>query len=72
MEYKVKHKGPQGFRSYGNVKTNRFGNLELGLKATPEFKALVADTKEGDWINFSLFQADPAEAPPAKPAGVPF
>lgn len=54
--YTVKHKGAEGkFLTYGNVKKNKWGNLSLGMKATPLLKKLIAETPEGEWVNFSLF-----------------
>lgn len=74
MNYNVKRKGLDGkFQTYGNVKTNQWGNLSLGMRATEQLKKLVAETPDGGWINFSLFDAEQkpggdARRQPAAPA----
>lgn len=52
--YSAKRKDKEGkWKTFGNVKKNQYGNYSLGLKNTPELKALVNSSAE--WINFSLF-----------------
>lgn len=57
MNYKVSKKKADGkWWTWGRIKTNQFGNLQLSFKVTDEFKALVNDGSE--WLNFSLFDDD--------------
>lgn len=39
--------------TFGSLKTNQYGNLQLSFKNTPELKKLILEG--GEWINFSLF-----------------
>lgn len=68
--FKVSRKNAEGkFWQYGNLKKNKFGNYSLGMRATADFKKLVADTTEGEWINFNLFK-DEGKKSEGKPAVV--
>jgi len=65
-KYSVKKKNAQGkFWSFGNVKKNQYGNYQLGLKVTTELRALVESSKEGEWLNFSLFKDEDERKEPA-------
>lgn len=70
--YTVKRKGEDGkYFSYGNVKKNQFGNYSLGLKVTPELKALVQLAEIKSWLNFSMFDEKPKEQKPSDPQEPP-
>jgi hypothetical protein len=55
-EYKVSKKINDKWVTLGNVKTNQWGNLSLGLHCTQQFKEIVASTEDGKWLNLSLFE----------------
>ncbi len=73
-EHKLSAKRPDTGKwwTYGSIKVNQYGNLQAGLRVTPELKALI-DANDGKWINFSLFpvgqKAD--EAKPEQKASTP-
>jgi hypothetical protein len=58
MNYKVsgKRKDTGKWWTFGNIKTNQYGNLQLSFKNTDEFKKFIEAS--GDWLNFSLFPDD--------------
>jgi len=55
MNFKVSKKINEKWQSFGNVKKNKFDNLQLGLHCTADLKKIIADTEDGGWINFALF-----------------
>lgn len=62
MDHKVSAKKPDGkWWTFGSLKTNQYGNLQLSFKNTDDFKAFVNGS--GEWINFSLFEDKPKEEP---------
>jgi thiamine monophosphate synthase len=44
------------WRTFGTIKLNKFGHLQLSIRNSQEFKELVAGG--ADWLNFSLFDED--------------
>ena len=56
MNFKVSKKINDKWVSVGNIKQNQYGNPALGLHCTPQLKQLIADTPDGKWINFALFE----------------
>lgn len=70
--YQVKAKRPDTgkFWGFGNCKMGKYGNWQIGMKVTPELKALIS-ANEGGWINFSLFSEDEKrEVPPEAKEGI--
>jgi hypothetical protein len=63
MDKKVSKKIDGKWWTFGSIKVNKFNNLELGMKITPELLKLIADTGEGKWLNFSLFDSDGTKKP---------
>lgn len=58
------------FWSFGNMKMGKYGNWQIGMKVTPELKAMI-EANDGKWINFSLFAEDEKrEVPPEAKAGI--
>ena len=53
--YNVSKKRGEKWWSYGRIAINKFGNLQLSMKITPELQELV--NGEG-YLNFSLFEDD--------------
>ncbi len=67
-KYKVSQKAADGkWRQFGNVSKNKYGNFSLGMKVTPELRKLLADAKEGGWLNFALFEDAGERKPAARP-----
>lgn len=58
MNYEVKVKRTDTGRWWGvgNVRLNKWGNPQLGLRYTKELHDWIAAHKEGDWLNLSLFE----------------
>jgi len=56
MNYKVSAKRNGKWWTFGSIKKNQFGNLQLSFKNTPELKEFVANG--GEWLNLSLFDTD--------------
>lgn len=56
-EYKLsaKREDTGRFWSFGKMSVNQFGNWSIGIKVTPELKALV-NAKDGGYINLSVFE----------------
>jgi len=61
LNYKVSKKIDDKWLSFGNVKRNSYGNMQLGIHVTALFKKIVAETEEGKWLNLSLFEDKPKE-----------
>lgn len=61
-DYKLKAKINGKFFTVGNLKTNQWGNLQAGIKVTPELKGLV-ESNEGGWLNLSCYAEDGSDAP---------
>lgn len=54
------------FWQFGNLKHNaEYGNWRMGVKVTPELKALIA-ANDGKWLNFSLFAENEKKEPSAE------
>lgn len=65
MNFKVSKKKTDGkWWSWGSIKENQYGNLQLSFKNTPEFKQMINES--GDWLNFSLFEDKPKDLPSAE------
>ena len=49
--------------TFGSLAKNKWNNWSIGMKMTPELRALLASKQDGDWINFSLFEdeSNPAQ-----------
>lgn len=58
MNYTVKTKHEGKFLTIGNVRKNQFGNYQVGLKMGPVLRSLIANAKDGDWVNLSMFVDD--------------
>lgn len=54
--YKLSAKVNGKWFTFGNLKNNQYGNLQLGIKITPEFLAFVEAAKEKGWLNLSAFE----------------
>ncbi len=57
--YKVSKKIDEKWKSFGSVKPNKWGNMSLGLHCTAEFKKIIADTPDGEWLNLACFEEKP-------------
>lgn len=69
MDYKIAMKVDGKFQNVGNFKQNKWGNMSLGLRVTPELAKLILETETGKWINLSAFPDDgerPAKAAQSK------
>ena len=56
MNYEIKHKRANGkWWGFGRIQKNKWDNLQLSMKVTPELIELVT-SKQGEWLNFSLFE----------------
>lgn len=44
--------------TFGNLKKNNYGNLQLSLKVSEDLKNLIRGKKDGEYVNFSLFEDD--------------
>lgn len=58
QDFKVCKKIDDKYQTFGSVKKNKWDRYGLGLRCTAQFKMMIADTPEGDWINFNLFADD--------------
>lgn len=65
MKYKVSKKINDKWQTVGNIGPNKWGNLQLSIKNTPEFKAMV--NSDAQWLNFSLFEDEQKETKPPAP-----
>lgn len=54
-QYDIKAKRNGKFWTFGNMKTNQWGNLSLGMKVSDELVELI-NANRGQWINFSVFE----------------
>ena len=54
-DYKISKKINDNWKTLGNVKTNQWGNLSLGLHCTEQLKQLINEVESGKWLNLSLF-----------------
>lgn len=59
QEYKLSAKRADTGKwwTFGNIKKNKYDNVQASLRVTPELKALI-EANDGKWINFSLFPVD--------------
>lgn len=57
-DYKIAMKVGGKFQNVGNFKQNKWGNMSLGLRVTPELAKLILETETGKWINLSAFPDD--------------
>jgi hypothetical protein len=55
MQYEVKAKRNGKFWGFGRIQKNKWDNLQLSMKVTPELIELVT-ANQGGWLNFSLFE----------------
>ncbi len=63
-KHSVRKKIGEKWQTFGNVAVNQWGNLELGLRITPELRALIESVEDGKWINFRLLPDKPREEKP--------
>lgn len=76
MEFNVSAKVNGKWWTFGRIRNNKFGNLDLSFKNTPELKKFV--NEGGEWLNFALFEpreksGSPQKATPQEaPDEVPF
>ena len=68
-KYKVSDKLNGKWHSYGNVTPGEKGP-RLGLRVSPELRELLANKKDGEWLNFLLFESD-GEKPATGRASAP-
>ena len=68
MKYKVSAKRNDKWWTFGAVKENQYGNLQLSMKNTPELKEHIL--QGGEWLNFSLFEDKPKEVAPETQAKI--
>lgn len=61
MNYLIKTKTADGWRTLGSVKVNQWGKLQASFKNSELLKKLV--NEGGEWLNFALFEEKPKEAP---------
>lgn len=61
-DYKIAMKVNGKFQTVGSFKQNKWGNMSLGLRVTPELAKLILDTESGKWVNLSAFE-DSGERP---------
>jgi hypothetical protein len=59
QEYKLSAKRADSGKwwIFGNIKKNKYDNVQASLRVTPELKALI-EANDGKWVNFSLFPVD--------------
>jgi len=57
MDFKLSKKnGGDKWWTWGSFRKNKWGNYQASFKVTPEFKKLIVDTPDGEYINFSAFE----------------
>ena len=57
MDFKLSKKnGGEKWWTWGNFRKNKWGNYQASFKVTPEFKKLINDVPDGEYINFSAFE----------------
>lgn len=70
MDYKIAMKVDGKFQTVGNFKKNKWDNMSLGLRITPELAKLILETETGKWVNLSAFPDD-GERKPANEKAAP-
>lgn len=53
--FKVAKKVGGKWKTLGNIKLNKFGNMELGLRNSDELREAITAVEPGKWINLSIF-----------------
>lgn len=71
MDYKIAMKVNGKFQTVGSFKKNKWDNMSLGLRITPEVAKLILETETGKWVNFSAFPDD-GEKKPEVDSGIPY
>jgi len=61
MKFSLSTKVNGKWRTFGNLTRNDEGKFRVGLRVTPEFRALVEAAGEGEWINLAAFEERPKE-----------
>lgn len=56
MNFKASAKVNGKWWTFGSVKKNQWGNLQLSMKNTQQLKDFV--NNGGEWLNFSLFEEE--------------
>lgn len=56
-KYNVKQKVDGKLFTFGNVQPGQYGP-RLGLKVSPQLRNMIANSADGGWINFNLYQDD--------------
>lgn len=58
MDYKLSKKPTDGQKwfTWGSFRKNKWGNYQASFKVTPEFKKLINEVADGEYINFSAFE----------------
>jgi len=79
MRYKLQFKNPEGsqykWSNIGNIRTNQYGNQQVGLQIARIKECVLAAERDGkSWINLSMFEDPeaenkPKEQPPADVMG---
>ncbi len=59
MNFNLSKKNSQDkWWTWGSFKKNKWENYQASFKATKEFKEMIANLKDDEWINFSGFEND--------------
>jgi len=53
------------WQTFGKLAKNQWGNEQVSFKVTPELIQLM-QSKQGGWLNFSLFEAKPKSDKPSQ------
>ncbi len=56
-KYKVSAKVNGKWQTFGVVSKNKFGNWGLGLKVSGELIRIINEAKDGEWVNFKMFDS---------------
>lgn len=70
MNYLIKTKIEDGWRTLGSVKVNKWGKLQASFKNSELLKKLV--NEGGEWLNFALFEDKPKAPAPSEDEDLPF
>lgn len=49
------------WHTFGSLDVNKWGNEQVSMRVSKELKNLINEKAEGEWLNFSLFEAKPKE-----------
>lgn len=56
MNYKLSCKRGEKWMTFGNIKPSPKGTLQASIRITPDFLALVEESKAKGWLNFAMFE----------------